>query len=119
VVQAVRITPAQVEVELQCNLEAACCPICQTPSRRVHSRYVRVVADLPWGGTPMILRFSTRRFFCDNADCSRRIFAGELPDLARRRGRVTPRFDRALVQIGLECGGEPGKRLAGGDRHEK
>ena len=69
--------------------------------------------DLPWGGTPMILRFSTRRFFCDQADCRRHIFAEQLPDLALRRARRTPRLDQTLVQIGLECGGEPGRRLCG------
>jgi len=112
-VESVRITPAKIEVKLRCSIESASCPICQSPSRRVHSRYVRIVRDLPWAGTPMILRFSTRRFFCDNADCRRRIFAEELPELARRRARATPRLDRALVRVGLECGGEPGRRLCG------
>ena len=112
-VEAVRIAPARVEVELQCVVDSVPCPICQTASRRVHSRYVRVVRDLPWAGTPMVLRFSTRRFFCDNGDCRRRIFAEELPDLARRYARGTPRLDSTLVQIGLECGGEPGQRLCG------
>jgi len=59
-----------------------------------------------------ILRFLTRRFFCDNADCGQKIFAEQLPSLAARRARATPRFDRTLVEIGLECGGEPGRRLA-------
>jgi transposase len=61
----------------------------------------------------MVLRFSTRRFFCDNTECRRRIFAEELPDLAHRRARGTPRLDQSLVKIGLECGGEPGQRLCG------
>jgi hypothetical protein len=43
----------------------------------------------------------------------RHIFAEQLPDLARRRARRTPRLDATLVQIGLECGGEPGRRLCG------
>ena len=112
-VESVRIAPAAIEVELRCLLGAASCPICEFPSRRIHSRYVRLMRDLPWAGTPMILRFSTRRFFCDNADCKRRIFAEELPGLARPRARRTLRLDEALVQIGLECGGEPGRRLCG------
>jgi transposase len=61
----------------------------------------------------MVLRILIRRFFCDNDDCEQRIFAEQLPALATRRARATPRFDRALAQIGLECGGEPGHRLAG------
>jgi len=102
-----------IELGLSCSSDSSACPQCNTPSRRVHSRYPRILQDLPWAGMPMILRFSTRRFFCDNADCGQRIFAEQLPALAARRARATPRFDRALVQIGLECGGEPGQRLAG------
>ena len=30
--------------------EAACCPVCGEPSRRVQSRYQRTVADRPVGG---------------------------------------------------------------------
>lgn len=112
-IKSVRITPTQCEVEVGCTAEAASCLICQVPSRRVHSRYIRVVQDLPWGGLPMILRFWTRRFFCDNIDCRRRIFAEQLPALARPRARGTPRLDQSLVRIGLECGGEPGRRLCG------
>jgi transposase len=112
-VDSLRITPTIIEVKLRCTARSACCPICQTACHRVHSRYVRVIRDLPWGGTPMVLRFSTRRFFCDNTECRRRIFAEELPDLAHRRARGTPRLDQTLVKIGLECGGEPGQRLCG------
>ena len=61
----------------------------------------------------MVFQFSTRRFFCDNAECRRRIFAEELPDLVQRHARRTPRLDQSLVKIGLECGGEPGMRLCG------
>jgi len=102
-----------IEVELRCTATAAFCPICRTSSRRVHSRYVRVIRDLPWGGTPMSLHFSTRRFFCDDLDCRQRIFAEQLSGLARRRARGTPRLENTLVHIGLECGGEPGRRLCG------
>jgi transposase len=60
---------------------------------------------------PMSLRFSTRRFFCDDVDCQQRIFAEQLPDLARPRARGTPRLENTLVHVGMECGGEPGRRL--------
>lgn len=100
-----------IEVELRCTDTAASCSLCRAPSRRVHSRYVRVIRDLPWGGMPMSLRFSTRRFFCDDVDCQQRIFAEQLPDLARPRARGTPRLENTLVHIGMECGGEPGRRL--------
>ena len=36
------------------------CPLCATVSRRIHSRYVRHVADLPSVGRKVHLRFSAR-----------------------------------------------------------
>ncbi len=59
----------------------------------------------------MILRFLTRRFFCDFADCRRHIFAEQLSELAPRGARGTPRLDETLIAVGMECGGEPGRRL--------
>jgi transposase len=35
---------------------AARCPCCEQPSRRVHGRYTRTLADLPWGGVPVLIQ---------------------------------------------------------------
>ncbi|MBO0797062.1 MAG: transposase family protein, partial [Ktedonobacteraceae bacterium] len=39
------------------------CPVCQYSSEKVHSRYTRLVADLPWMGWAVQLERHTRRFF--------------------------------------------------------
>src|SRR5713226_4565585 len=57
------------------------CPLCQEPSNRTHSRYTRIAADLPWNGVAVRLRLTTRRFFCCNEDCHRKVFTERLPDL--------------------------------------
>jgi transposase len=44
------------------------CSTCGTPARRVQSRYVRTLADLPWHGVAVRLRLRLRRFFCDQLD---------------------------------------------------
>ena len=51
------------------------CPLCASPSRRIHSRYVRRVSDLPCSGRLVRLHIVTRRFCCEASDCPRRIFA--------------------------------------------
>lgn len=43
----------------------AACPLCGTVSERVHSRYIRQAADLPWAGRCVRLRLVVRRFLCD------------------------------------------------------
>jgi transposase len=48
--------------------------VCGMVSRRVHSRYVRMLADLPWQGIPVRVRLHLRRFFCDERSCERAIF---------------------------------------------
>src|SRR4051812_15494339 len=65
------------------------CPDCHQPAQRVHSRYRRSLADRPWNGVRVRLRVNTRRWFCDEPECSRRIFTEPLPGLARRYARRT------------------------------
>jgi transposase len=88
------------------------CPACGHPSARVHSRYLRLVQDLPIADRPVRLLLRVRRFFCDDAACPKRTFAERLPDLVPYRARRTPRLSRTLRAIGFATGGAPGARLA-------
>lgn len=54
------------------------CPLCGTPSTRVHSHYVRCVADLPCGGRPVRLLLHVRKCFCQVPTCERQIFVERL-----------------------------------------
>jgi transposase len=90
---------------------SAACPACGNPSTRVHSRYRRVLADLPWQGHAVALRIRARRFRCPEPTCPRRIFTERLPAAAPRQRR-TGRLAAIQRCIGLGMGGEPGSRLA-------
>lgn len=111
-VDSLRIEPTFVELRIRGSSASACCTCCGTRSTRVHSRYERIIRDLPWRGTPVRIRFIARRFFCDRAGCGRKLFAEQIDELVERRGRATRRFDAQLVHLGLEAGGAPGARLA-------
>jgi transposase len=89
----------------------ASCSVCGRHSGRVHSRYERTVADLPWHGVPVTLRVGVRRFFCDNHRCERAIFAERLEEVAAY-ARKTDRLQGALSLIGFALGGRAGARLA-------
>src|SRR5919108_2210995 len=67
------------------------CPVCQFPTRRVHSRYVRTVADLPWGPWRVVLHLHVRKFFCAHGCCTRRIFTERLAPLVAPLARRPPR----------------------------
>jgi transposase len=89
----------------------AYCPLCQQRSSRVHSRYVRQVADLPWHGIALRLQLRVRRFFCANSTCQQTIFTERLPGLVASYARKTVRLAQVLEVIGLAVGGEAGARL--------
>jgi transposase len=48
------------------------CPLCGATSGRIHSRYIRQVADLPCAGRQIFLQVITRRFVCEVPNCRRR-----------------------------------------------
>jgi len=91
---------------------SAPCPTCAHLSGRLHSRYQRTLADLPWQGRPVALQVQARRFRCLNPACARQTFAERLPGVASAAGRRTERLGSLQSYLGLALGGEAGKRLA-------
>ncbi len=86
------------------------CPVCGEPSDRVHSRYERTLADLPWARCA--IRLQVRRFFCANATCPRAIFAERLAGIASAFAHRTVQQRDRLTDVALAPGGEEGARLA-------
>jgi hypothetical protein len=52
---------------------------CRCASTKIHSRYERRIADLPWLGRRVTICVQVRRLRCTNTRCSQRIFGGQ-PD---------------------------------------
>ncbi|HEV7662686.1 MAG TPA: transposase family protein, partial [Chloroflexota bacterium] len=107
------ITDAGLTLVLATTRRTACCPLCSRRSARIHSRYQRTLADLPWGGHSVTLRVEVRRFFCSNRRCARAIFAERLPELAAPHARRTNAQHALLLDVACALGGQPGARLAG------
>jgi transposase len=84
------------------------CPQCRQPASKVHSRYVRTLADLPWAALAIQLRLRVRKFFCHNPACPRRIFAEQPPSLVVPFARRTNRLRLEQQQLALAHGGEAG-----------
>lgn len=102
---------ASITVQMQTCSDSASCPQCGCPSMRMHSRYRRIVADLPWAGIPTRMLLWSRRFFCDTPDCPCRIFTERLPGIVCPHARRTERLQDWLQQVAFAVGGEPGARL--------
>ena len=88
------------------------CPLCHVAARRLHSRYERTLADLPWAGWTVRLELGVRKLFCDNPDCGRRIFTERLPGVVAPWARRTLRLGQRLTTVAVALGGSAGARLS-------
>lgn len=92
---------------------ASACPGCGTRSGRIHSRYQRRFADLPFAGKPVRLVVLVRRFHCDAVLCGRRIFAERFDEhVLAPWARRTARLDDLVHYLGLVLGGRPAASFA-------
>jgi transposase len=114
--EAWHVDQAEAEIVLTLTSRQATtrCPVCTMPARRVHSRYRRTLADLPWGRYAVRLGLGVRKLFCDHAGCTRRIFTERLPEVAAPWARRTARLAERLTAVGLALGGSAGARLSRG-----
>ena len=103
---------AQITLLISSAQVAPHCPGCDAPARSVHSRYIRTLADLPWGGYGITWRLHVRNLFCRNPACARRIFTERLPGLVAPWARRTLRLAARLLAMGLALGGAAGVRLS-------
>jgi transposase len=86
------------------------CPDCSQPTDRIHGRYRRTLADLPWATAPIELRLTVRRFRCRTYTCRRQTFAERLPTVAPPYTRTTTRLAITQAYTGLALGGAAGAR---------
>ncbi|MEU0820224.1 ISL3 family transposase [Streptomyces mirabilis] len=87
------------------------CPSCATPSRRVHSRYGRRLAEYPAGGRRVVVKLEVRRFFCNAPACGRRTFVEQVEGLTTRYARAGPSVKALWRSVALVASGRPGMRL--------
>ena len=111
-IENMRLADNNLQLTLRPGFTTANCPLCDIPAQRIQSRYKRSLADLPISGRRVQLQLLVRRFYCDNSQCIRRIFAERFTSLTRPYAQRTNRLEQGLLQFGLALGGEAGARLA-------
>ncbi|MFE9558388.1 transposase family protein, partial [Streptomyces sp. NPDC006703] len=110
-VTAVHVTAEGSAVEAPSCGRPPTCPDCGCPGRRMHSRYVRRIAERPAVGRPLVISLSVRRFFCERASCRRRTFVEQVSHLSERYRRHSVGLRRWMQAIASFLGGRPGERL--------
>mgnify|MGYP003461588388 CR=1 FL=1 len=96
---------------LTCQLSSRC-PLCNKRSNRIHSRYFRELADLPVSGNLVRIKLVSRKYFCDNTTCSRKIFTERFSEEITPYGRRMSRSVELISKIALELGGNKGAGIS-------
>lgn len=110
--ESLTIQEGDIVFTVQTTNSSVSCPLCGNRARRVHSRYQRVLADLPWQANPVRIKMNARKYFCDNPECHRRVFTEPVPTVAARYKRKTKRLLEALEKLTHLAGGEVAAQIA-------
>ena len=109
-----QITPKPLSISfvVASTTRSACCPLCQMPSRKIHSHYERILSDLNWGIYQVNWQLWVKKFFCKNENCPRQVFTERLPQIVMPYARKTQRLISQSCQIAMALGGKAGERLS-------
>lgn len=96
-----------ISIDVVSTAPQATCPGCQQLASRIPSHYTRKVTDLCCAGQRVELLVHVRKFFCQTADCSRKIFCERLAPFLEPWARVTSRLSGVIEAVGLGTCGSP------------
>jgi len=91
--------------------EGGVCPYCGQKSKKVHSRYVRVIHDLSILGHGVVIYLGVRKFFCHNHECDKTTFAEQPGTEVFRYRRRTCRCEVAVARHGISASSNSASRL--------
>lgn len=92
---------------------AVSCPVCGTPTAKVHGYHGRTVTDVPVDGREVVVHLRVRRLVCPVLGCLRQTFREQIPGLLERHQRRTVRLSAKISQVTRELCGRAAARLAG------
>lgn len=76
------------------------CPFCKEISSRIHSRYTRIIKDLPIQQYGVKLVIKVNKYFCNNEKCNHKTFAEKF-DFVEEKAVRTKRLTEYIKKIGM------------------
>jgi transposase len=110
-IEAIYPADGVITIALRTCRRTVACPDCQQVTQQIHSWCHRTCTDLPWQGLAVRFRLHTRRWYCPNPDCQRRIFTARLSEVVASFARRTTWLAEVIDAIARALGGEPGARV--------
>ena len=109
---AVYSEPGVIYISASVYQSCSTCPICSKKSMRIHSRYSRMLLDLPISGHCARVNLKARKYFCDNQTCPRKVFTERFDHEIKPYYRRMLRSNDLLARMALELGGNTGATIS-------
>jgi transposase len=113
-ITAVRRLDDQVILSVQSGKPRGACPGCQVSKPKLHSYYTRKIKDLTAFDHKVSLHIRARKGYCQNMECTRKIFTESFEHFVQRYKRFSERLREKLLNIAILTGGNAGERLSNG-----
>ncbi len=88
------------------------CPVCGSPTGRVHAFHGRTIADVPVVAAGWWCRYGSGGWYAQSGGCARQTFREQVPELLERYQRRTCRLTKRLGAVVKELAGRAGSRLS-------
>ena len=85
-------------IEIEAVVKYCTCPLCGQISRSIHQNHWRIIQDLPWSQSPVLLRINRRQFKCNFCQ---KAFSEQLDFVDKQRG-YTKRLAADIIQQVLD-----------------
>lgn len=102
----------EIRVAARTRTDPVPCPVCGTPTGRVHGFHWRRVADVPVDGRRVVVSVRLRRLVCPVLGCRQQTFREQVPGVVERYQRRTSRLADQLGCVVKELAGRAGTRLS-------
>ena len=89
-----------INIYVESRRDVATCPYCGENSVHVHSRYYRVLQDLPIQDKKSRIVLLNRKYLCGNPKCSHKTFA-ETYEFYKPKATKTERLQAEILRISL------------------
>jgi transposase len=111
VIEQVAADGEVVQVRARTRTGGVPCPGCGELSSRVHGYHQRRLADLPVGDRRVVVEMRVRRLRCETRGCARQTFREQVPEVAERYARRTPRLSVLITDIAVVLAGRAGAAM--------
>jgi transposase len=101
----------EINIIIKSTTHEQICPVCGAISHTYHSTYKRKIHDLPILGKSVYLNVTAYRYYCDNQECTQKIFCEELDGFTGRYRRMTLRLEDFVVTLALNTSCEGTSRI--------